>query len=62
MAKDGAIIETLNKLQARFGAALKVADRWEGDLMAVGVSGSGHPDLIVCFCTFERGPVATRST
>jgi hypothetical protein len=54
--KDGSVFETLNELKARFGDALKFADRWEGDLMAAGVSGPGHPDLLVYFCTFQRGP------
>jgi hypothetical protein len=53
--KDSSIIEALKALKARFGETLQVDDRWEGDLMAVGVSRHGHPDRLVYFCTFQRG-------
>jgi len=54
--KDRSIIAALRELKIRFGDALEVTDHWDGDLMAVGVSRSGHPDVLVYFCTFQRGP------
>ena len=56
MEKDPSIVQAVAALEGRFGAALKVADHWEADLMSIGVTGSGAPDVLVYFSTFRRAP------
>ena len=56
MEKDASIVRAVAALEAHFGDDLLVADHWDADLMAIGVSARSEPARLVYLSTFRRAP------
>jgi hypothetical protein len=54
MQKDPTITELLNWLRQQLGNTFAVADRWEADLCAIGISAPGDPAQLVYILSWGR--------
>jgi hypothetical protein len=54
MEKDPAITELLDWLRGQLGSAFTVADHWEADLVAVGISAPDKPTQLVYMCCGDQ--------